>query len=134
MKIGESFNPHRLFVGLFIPNSIARCKDLSQTAKLCLGRLFQFAGHDGEAYPSMEVLSEGIGISKRQCVRAVKELEEYGLIRVIRPEGKDRILNKPSRYLFLWHSIYESEVNPSHVPSGGDIFDTSEVTFMTPQR
>jgi DNA-binding transcriptional MocR family regulator len=103
MKVGEPYNPYNLFVGVFIPNAICRYKHLSQGAKICFGRLKQYAGENGEAWPSMQTLSEELGISRRQAVNYLKELKENGFIDTIRTPTTDK-------FIFLWHSILEESL------------------------
>jgi len=66
------FNPYRRFTGIFIPESLVRCRWLSAGAKLAWGRLARHAGHDGPCYPTMKILGREIGIGERQ----VQKLEQ----------------------------------------------------------
>jgi hypothetical protein len=102
---GEIYNPWRTFCGSFIPNAILRCRELSSTAKLTFGRLSQYAGEDGEAYPSYHTLGQEIGVERRQAIRAVRELERFGLIRPVARHREDGGLTSNS-YVFLWHAIF----------------------------
>ena len=105
-KKGEIFNPYKIFVGSFIPNALMRYKGLSSTAKLVWARLAQYAGEKGECYPSVEKLAEEVGIHKRQCVSVLAELEKNKFIKIVRPEGKDKMFHKTNRYFFLWHAVF----------------------------
>ena len=105
IKIGEQFNPYRLFVGAFIPNALMKYTDLSQGAKLTWARLAQYAGEKGEAYPSLETLANDIGVKKLQAIQYLKELEKKQFIKVLRANGKDKFLHKTNRYIFLWNTI-----------------------------
>ena len=116
MRIGEKFNPYRLFVGVYIPNAIVRCKDLSLGAKLCYGRLAQYAGEDGEAYPSYETLAEEIGSNRRSAIRYAKELHLYGLIRIVHRKNLYAEDYTSNVFQFLWHSLLESSLKDK----GGD--------------
>ncbi len=117
-------NPYRMFQGIFIPNGVLRLRDLSQSAKLMLGRLFQYAGKDGKCYPSIEKLSLEIGIKVRQGKAVIGELETYGLIEVVRPTGRDKLLHKCNSYFFIDHPCYHDPVpnKPTNEipPSEGD--------------
>ena len=102
---GESYNPWRIFVGCFIPNVITRSTELSSTAKLVFGKLCQFAGENGKAYPSYSTLAREVGVKQRQAIRAVKELVVFGLIRPVkqnRPDGG----STSNIYEFIWHDIF----------------------------
>ena len=107
MKEGQVFNPFKLFVGSFIPNTLMQYTGLSSSAKLCWARLAQYAGENGQCYPSQEVLAAEIGIKIAQINRILKELEEKGFIKRLKPTGKDKLCHKTTRYLFLWHPILD---------------------------
>ena len=70
LKYGEPFNPFGIFNGLFIPNSIAM-SDISDSAKLLLGRLNQFAGPDGQAFPSRNTLATALHWKLRKLDRNI---------------------------------------------------------------
>ncbi len=128
MKHGQIFNPHKLFVGSFIPNALMRYKGISATAKLCWARLAQYAGANGECFPAQKNLAEEIGISEVQVKRVLKELIDDGFILKHCPTGQDRLNHKTNRYYFLWHKCFDA--NPTEGitsdTSAGIINDTSE--------
>ena len=126
MELGQVFNPHGLFTGVFIPNCLVKYKGISSTAKMCWGRLKQYAGKDGAAFPSQETLAEEIGISKRQCVNVLNVLEKQGFIRRIIPNGNEKWLHKTTHYLFLWHNIF-NETSTFRA----DSIDHSEIDFTS---
>jgi hypothetical protein len=109
---GEIYNPWRVFVGSFIPNAVLRCRELSSTSKLVFGRLCQYAGENGQSYPTYRTLGHEVGIDRRQAIRAVKELEKFGLIQ---PCGRLRLDGGSTSniYIFLWHRILAGESSPS---------------------
>ena len=114
MKIGQQYNPFKLFVGALIPNALMRSKELTSSAKLCFGRLVQYAGVDGIAYPSHKTLAEEIGLSERSIERPLKELRDKGFIEVVQPTGQERFQHKTIRYKFLWNYIFaECGVRPA---------------------
>jgi len=121
---GEIYNPWRTFCGSFIPNAILRCRELSSTAKLTFGRLSQYAGEDGEAYPSYHTLGQEIGVERRQAIRAVRELERFGLIRPVARHREDGGLTSNS-YVFLWHAIFSGSPGVTNDTRGGVTYDTS---------
>jgi hypothetical protein len=114
MKIGDIFNPYKLFVGLFIPRALARYKGLSQGAKMCYGALSLFAGEDGQAWPSMETLGVELGVSRRQAVSYVKELKEQNFIKTV-------ATGKSNKYIFLWHEVLDQSMRrEAYFPADGN--------------
>jgi hypothetical protein len=101
-RIGQPFNPYRMFAGIFIPEAIARDAMLSPGAKLCYGRLCRYAGVNGHCYPAVPTLAAEIGVDVRQAQRYLTELESARLINRVHQPGR------PSRIQFLWHMIFES--------------------------
>ena len=121
-QAGDRFNPHKLFVGSFIPNALMRCPDISATAKLLWARLAQYAGRDGKAWPKQATLAEEIGITGRQVRNLLAELMNFGLLLVEAPNGADRLAHKSARYYFLWHSIFDDGAEtdvPERKPMSG---------------
>lgn len=126
---GDLYNPYRMFHGCFIPNAVLRCRDLSARAKLVFGRLCQYAGENGEAYPSYRALAQEVGVERRRAISAVRELENFGLVRSVSRRRKDGGLAS-NFYVFLWHGIFEEhpEILPPGVQKdtrGGDVADTT---------
>lgn len=115
---GQRFNPYRMFVGLWIPNGIARNPDLSTGAKLCLGRLYQYAGEYGFAQPDQDALAKELGKGVRTVQGYVAELVEKGFLEVHR-----RGLGKSNRYWFTWHDSYMGEVSDVADPETPDPAD-----------
>lgn len=107
MEYGQKFNPYGLFTGLFIPNRIARYKDLSDQSKLLLGRLFQYAGQNGLANPKRATLAKELGWKIRKLDHAIKALKEEGLISTVR-DAKEIEEGKPCEYVFLYHKVYDN--------------------------
>ena len=105
LKTGDVYNPYKIFVGIFIPNCIAETNKLSQSAKLCFGKLSQFSGRNGKCFPKQETLAKGIGVkSIKQIHRCLNELEKAQLIRREKPTGKDKLMHKPDAYVFIWNN------------------------------
>jgi hypothetical protein len=104
IHVGEPYNPWRLFHGLFVQTWLARrpVKEISPGAKLVFGRLCQYAGRDGQAWPSHADLAAELGYSPRQARRLVTELVSLGLIRRI---GRTRVngSTKSNGYEFIGH-------------------------------
>ena len=103
---------------------------MSSTAKLVFGKLCQYAGQNGQAYPSYKTLAGDVGVERRQAIRAVKELVDYGLIKPVgRRKGDGGFTS--NIYAFLWHQIF-SEDDPA---DPGDKKDTrGGVTNVTTPR
>jgi hypothetical protein len=64
MKVGQRFKPYRMFTGIFIPDAIARCRQLSPGAKLASGRLVRYEGERREAFPSLGTLADEMGVGR----------------------------------------------------------------------
>lgn len=125
---GEIYNPWRMFNGSFIPNAILKCRELSATAKLLFGRLSQYAGQDGAAFPSYSTLGQEVGIERRQTIRAVRELEDFGLIRAVPRQKGDGSLSS-NGYVFLWHSIFtDDDSQPLGAKNGAGGSVTNDTT------
>lgn len=112
-KPGEKFNPFKVFVGLFIPNALARYKKISANAKLLYGRLAQFAGKDGRCFPSQALMAEEIGVTERAVRKLLKELKENGFIAVTKPGMMERFNGNTAGYDFIWHPIFEESLRES---------------------
>jgi helix-turn-helix protein len=109
LRLGQPFNPYRMFVGLFIPEGLARSSRISAGAKLAWGRLARYSGVDGRCHPTMKTLGEEIGVGERQAQKYVSELERNELIRrVKRFSGRGQTSNA---FEFLWHELFEEGAN-----------------------
>jgi len=110
LRNGDVFVPYQVFAGKesrrhprsFILNTVMRRTDLSPIAKLLWGRLSQFAGRNGQCFPTQYTLALELGCVPRTILRALKELEEAGLIRRKSPSGQARIMRATTRYEFIW--------------------------------
>ena len=109
LKVGQPFNPFALFVGSFIPNCLMRTNLISSGAKLCWARLAQYAGQNGQAWPSQEELAVELGVSERTVRNYLKELCDKGLLRIVRPTGQDRLDHKKNAYQLIWHPILKED-------------------------
>ena len=110
MKVGEVYNPYKLFVGLHIPNAVAQLTTLTPGAKLCYGRLSQYAGENGEAYPAHSTLAKEIGVSKRSIINYLNELEDKGFIKVVNRYNAEKKEYTSNFYIFLWHSDLDNSL------------------------
>lgn len=116
--VTEKINPWRLFHGVFVPNWLVRLDDVSAGAKLCYGRLAQYAGRKGVAEPDQARLASELGVGDRMVRRYLSELVEKGLI-VVEQVG----LNQANRYEFLHHEAMQMsgpDRNDSSTPERND--------------
>ena len=120
LAVGQSFNPYRLFTGIFIPEALVRWDQISPGAKLCYGRLARYAGKTGRCFPSTKTLAAELGITKDQARRYLYELRDVGLIRLENRWTKDGDRDT-NLIIFLWHNVLDSKnhdeggVNSHHV-------------------
>lgn len=110
MKPGDRFNPFNLFVGLFVPNGLARYRKISANAKLLYGRLTQFAGKNGECFPSQALLAQEIGLTERAIRKLIKELKDDRFIEIVTPGMMERFDRNTAVYTFLWHPIFDESL------------------------
>jgi len=116
MSKPETINPFMLWQGSFIPNWIMQRPELPASAKIIYGRLCQFAGRDGVAYPSTQTLADETGISRRQVVTLLNKLEKLGLIRRCKRATGDGSQTS-TLYEFLKHEWASTpRENTSHPP------------------
>jgi len=124
-RIGQPFNPFRLFTGIFIPDVMVRSTSISPGAKLTYARLTRYAGQDGKCYPAVETLATEIALSARQAQRYLAELEREHLVRrITRYCGRAQTSNG---FEFLWHEMFQDRP----VDRGGAGV-TAEVTAVAP--
>ena len=97
----KRINPWNTFFGSMVPNWLMEqdLDEISFGAKVCYGRLVQFGGKGGVAFPRMQTLANEIGCSERQVRRLVKELSDLHLIHIV----DRRAQNKPHQITFLEH-------------------------------
>ena len=109
MNVGERFNPHKRFRGIFVLEAICKSRGLSAGAQLVYGRLCRYAGEDGKVYRATETLAEEVGISERQARAYIQELERGKFIEVDRENKHYRIdgTGGTNKYFFVWHSAFE---------------------------
>lgn len=100
--VGAEFNPHKVFRGYFIPESVMSSPDISCGAKLCLSVLYRFIGKKDCAWPGQDVLAARMGMSDRQMRDYLKELSTIGFI-----QRRRRGQGQTDTYVAIWHSIFE---------------------------
>jgi Helix-turn-helix domain len=119
-QVGQTFNPFRLFTGIFIPDALVRSSLVSAGAKLGYGRLARYAGQGGLCFPAVGTLAQEIGVGSRQAQKYLAELEKVRLIRRRkRFSGRAQASNVIES---LWHPIFQEGVND---PSGEGANDDS---------
>jgi len=104
MRVGQAFNPFKLFTGSFIPEAIVRYRGLSPGAKLTYGRLARYAGENGSCYPSIPAVATEIGLSATQARKYVHELRDRRFITVEPRPGTSGL------FTFLWHEAFGGEI------------------------
>lgn len=105
MQVGDSYNPRRLFRGIFIPEALARMsrERLSPGAKLAFGWLCWLTDDEtGECSPSADTLAASLGVSERQAREYLTQLEREGFIR------QSRRGPETNSFEFSWHDVLES--------------------------
>jgi len=103
----KQINPYRMFVGSFIPNWLMLQKEITPGMKLVYARLCQFAGENGECYPSVTTISRETGIGESQVKDNLKKLKDLKLI-----ESTRRGLGKTNVYIFLEHKWMQLSREP----------------------
>ena len=93
------YNPWNEDYGIKIPGWLVRYKEVSFGAKVTYGRLVQYAGKNGVAYPYVQTLATEIGAERRTVERYLKELRELGVLEV--QSGK--ATGNRNRYFFVDH-------------------------------
>jgi len=104
LRIGQPFNPYKLFTGVFIPEALTRYRALSSGAKIVYGRLARYAGENGDCFPSIPSLAAEVGLGATQTRRYVHELSEKRFIAIEERPGTSRV------YKFLWHEAFSGEI------------------------
>ena len=104
LRVGQPFNPFKLFNGIFIPEALVRYRGLTLGAKIAYGRLTRYAGENGECYPSIPTLGNEIGIGATQARTYVHELCGKRFIAIEQRPGTSGV------YTFLWHEAFAGEM------------------------
>lgn len=105
--MSQRINPFKRFNGLFIPELIYQCRDLTATAKLVYGRLLRYAGERGVAYPKQQTIADELGVSERSVRNALKALID---IKLIERDRGDRLNHEADRYYFLDPDSLDSQL------------------------
>ena len=70
-----------------ISQEVMNSDELSQKAKLLYSMLVSFAGNKDKAFPSQKLLAERLGMSKSTVNRAIKELEDNEIIKIVKQQN-----------------------------------------------
>lgn len=105
-----------------IPKKIMRNKDISLGAKAVYAYICSFAGAGKNAFPSLELICEELGMSEKKMYKCRKELIDHNLIIV----DKIRIKSKYS------NNIYTLVVNPSEIEPSQDGHVQNEPSKIEP--
>lgn len=99
----KTFNPYKVYRGIFIPEGVLQSSQLSPSAKLVFGHLLRRAGKRGYCWPSVEEIGEAVGLKESRTKECIDELAKAGLIsRHRRYENGVRASNT---YKFLRHEM-----------------------------
>src|SRR3712207_4743925 len=72
-----------------IPNSILRRPDITLGAKVTYMVLLSYAWQEGSCFPGQDRMAHDMGVSRRSVIIYLQQLQETGLVRVIR-RGKNK--------------------------------------------
>jgi hypothetical protein len=103
-RVGEPFNPFKMFNGIIIPEPLAKYRGVSPGAKIAWGRLARYAGENGLCYPAVPTLAREIGISTTQARTYIRELRTKRLLAIEQRPGTSGL------YKFLWHEAFAGEI------------------------
>jgi biotin operon repressor len=67
-----------------VPNFLFDIKELSFGARIVYAKFLQYAWHNDFCFPGQERLAEEMGCTRVRVTQFVKELQEQGLVEVIR--------------------------------------------------
>lgn len=76
-----------------MPNVVQRSKKLSVEAKAIYAHLMMYGGQEKVCYPSLEKMSDELGMTKKRIISHRKQLEEHGLLKVIKGGGGKGAVN-----------------------------------------
>lgn len=107
MRVGQTFNPYGMGSVLYLPKVVAARTDITLLQKLLYGALFSHCGKSGHVFPSQETLSAELGVKEDTIHQNIRRLVDVGLLLVKRPSGRDKLLHKTNRYLFIWDEHWD---------------------------
>ena len=97
--IGPRITIYRMFFSAHVPDWLLERTELSPGAKLCYGKLAEYAGKKDHCWPKLKTLGLALGVSSRQATTYLVELRKWELISV-----KSRVTSgQSSIYAFHQH-------------------------------
>lgn len=110
-----------------VPNWLMRRTEVTATGKLIYGRLRQYAAASGQAWPSYKTLAKEVGVSRRQVINVVAELEEAKLVVVTLHDHKSNHYSLPKHEWMDGEKFAPSPVksvspdSETHCTSGSEV-------------
>jgi hypothetical protein len=128
IRVGERFNPYKLFNGLFIPEAVARYRGLSAGAKIIYGRLYRYAGENGDAHPSIETLGAEVGLGETQARQYLRELTRGAFVEC-EHQHDETGRQTSNQYYFLWHEAFDGALGETRKKPEGGVRKTEPSTL-----
>lgn len=87
---------------ILLPDEISSRPDLTANQKLILGLLGRFQKYETHCVSTYKIISDMLGMDRRQVIRDIKRMPEEDLRvwKSPREKGKDR--NPPNMYIVTW--------------------------------
>lgn len=95
-----------------IPQIVARDKGISIGAKALYSYLASIAGANGTCYPTRDLITEELNISKDTFTKYLNELKKIGYIKVTRSRSKGGIMTKNTYEIVYDKSLIKSSPCP----------------------
>jgi hypothetical protein len=77
-----------------VPKKLMKAQDIKGNTKLVLCYLLSYSGSGSECFPSIDLMSDSLNMSKRTIVRCIKEATNEGYLRKTQGELSDKRANK----------------------------------------
>lgn len=107
---------------------------LNGYAKLCgvystaiYNSLCRHADNYQQAFPSIELMAEQHNLSRPTVIKAIKRLEEYGIIKVIKTKDKKTKRQLPNIYVLIDKSMWKGKPSKRRLPRAESISFQSRV-------
>lgn len=127
MKVGEPFSPYRVFTGIFIPDALVAYTGISAAEKICLARLYKYAGRTQKCWPGQDELAAELGADIRSVQRYIQHLQEAGFIKV-----QQRGMGTTNEYVMIGHRVFEEDDEAPELESGGTLADPTVLSCQDP--
>lgn len=106
LEEGKPFNPFNMYHGIFIPSGLIE-STLNDSIKILMGRLLQYSGKNGKAYPYRTTLAKECGWELRKLDRVIRQAKNIKLIKTTPHITENPVDNPPNEYIFLYSKIYD---------------------------